>query len=213
MENKIKNIIFDLDGTLWDSRATIIENWNEVLLSKNHLFKPLELSDMNPYMGLLADDILRELIPGISNDEIFNILETINQNENKAILEHGGVLYPKVEDVLKKLAQTMNLFIVSNCQDGYIEAFLEFFQFSGYFQDFESYGRTGQEKMKNIEAVIKRNNLIPAETIYVGDTTTDYQAATANDLKFIFCIYGFGEMKESNNSIRINSITELLDFV
>ena len=44
--------------------------------------------------------------------------------ENEYLSIHGGTLYPGLEDTLKELKKNYRLFIVSNCQSGYIEAFL-----------------------------------------------------------------------------------------
>jgi len=54
---KYSNLIFDLDGTLWDSRATLVENWSEVLINFDLIQNPLKIDDMNQYMGLLPKDI------------------------------------------------------------------------------------------------------------------------------------------------------------
>ena len=56
-----KNLIFDLDGTLWDPRATIIKIWNEVLTQRQLLQRELKPEDMDQYMGLLFDDILKDM--------------------------------------------------------------------------------------------------------------------------------------------------------
>jgi phosphoglycolate phosphatase len=206
---KYKNIFFDLDGTLWDSRSSIIENWNEILRERNYLSKPLKIEDMNPYMGLLANDILKDLIPGISDEEVKDIMISIAENENKIILEKGGILYPNLAETLAEIAETHSLFIVSNCQEGYIESFLQYFQFQNYFQDFESYGRTGKNKAINISLVLERNKLVPEETVYVGDTDTDYHSAKENGLKFIFCEYGFGILPENLSVDKILNIQEI----
>jgi phosphoglycolate phosphatase len=191
-----KNLIFDLDGTLWDARSSIVENWNKVLISHNLLEKPLKPEDMNPYMGLLADKVLIELFPGIQEETIQSIMHEIIQNEAKQIKETGGVLYESVKEILPQLAENHKLFIVSNCNKGYINAFLDYFGFHDYFQDFEEYGRTGKPKAENIQLLMKRNQLKPTESVYIGDTFTDYLSAKENDLDFIFCLYGFGKLEE-----------------
>ncbi len=193
---KTKNLIFDLDGTLWDSRATIIKIWNEILGKHQLIKKELKPEDMDQYMGLLAHDIVKDIIPGISDLQAREILSEIVAEENKILHLEGGILYEGVEETLKSLANTYSLFIVSNCQDGYIESFLDYYQFNNLFVDFESHGRTQKNKSENIQLVMERNQLSTKDSVYIGDTQTDYDAANSNGLSFIFCKYGFGKLAD-----------------
>lgn len=193
-----KNLIFDLDGTLWDPRATIIGIWNEILGKHQLIKRELKPEDMDQYMGLLAHDIVKDIVPGISDERAREILSEIVAQENKVLRVQGGILYNDVEATLKSLANTHNLFIVSNCQDGYIESFLEFYQFNNLFVDFESHGRTQKPKSENIKLVMERNHLSVEDSVYIGDTQTDYDSAKANGLSFIFCEYGFGKLTPSH---------------
>lgn len=191
-----KNLIFDLDGTLWDSRATIINIWNEVLGKHKLIQKELKPQDMDQYMGLLAHDIIKDIIPDLSDLHVHKLLSEIVALENKVLRVQGGILYNGVEDTLKSLAATHSLFIVSNCQDGYIESFLEYYQFNDLFVDFESHGRTQKPKSENIKILMERNQIYPEDSLYIGDTQTDYDSAKANGLPFIFCKYGFGKLTD-----------------
>lgn len=206
----IKNIIFDLDGTLWDSRTTLIESWNLVLNKHKLIEKPLVEDDLNRFMGLLLPNILPTLFPKGKPEDFDKILKEIIEHECKTLSVKGGMIYEKVENTLIELSENYDLYIVSNCQDGYIQAFMKFSKFSHFFKDFESAGKTGKNKQENIRLVLERNNLNPKETIYVGDTQTDYDSATANNLNFVFCNYGFGELDENSKAFaEIHSFDEL----
>lgn len=207
-----KNLIFDLDGTLWDSRATIIKIWNDVLGRHQLIQQELKPEDMNQYMGLLAHDILKDIIPGISDLQIRELLSEVVAEENKVLGIQGGILYPNVEETLKSLANTHNLFIVSNCQDGYIESFLEYYQFNTLFTDFESHGRTQKPKAENIQLLMERNSLSIEDSVYVGDTQTDYDSAISNSLPFIFCEYGFGKLS-SPHETQISIFSDLKNYI
>lgn len=204
-----KNLIFDLDGTLWDPRATIIKIWNEVLTQRQLLQRELKPEDMDQYMGLLFDDILKDIIPGISDQQVQEILVEIVQKENKVLRTHGGILYEGVAETLTSLKKTHNLFIVSNCQDGYIEAFLEYYQFNDLFTDIESHGRTKKPKAENIKLIMERNDLSHENSLYIGDTQTDYDSAKANSLSFIFCEYGFGTLNISKYKPSVSKFSDL----
>ncbi|KFF24972.1 HAD family hydrolase [Chryseobacterium vrystaatense] len=204
-----KNLIFDLDGTLWDPRATIIKIWNEVLTEHQLITRELKPEDMDQYMGLLFKDILKDIIPGISDQQVQDILSEIVQKENKVLHSEGGILYEGVAETLKNLSKNHKLFIVSNCQDGYIEAFLEYYQFNDLFTDIESHGRTKKAKSENIKLLMERNHLSAENTIYIGDTQTDYDSASANGLPFIFCKYGFGKLNASDYKPSVSKFSDL----
>jgi len=114
-----------------------------------------------------------------------------------------------LEATLKILGNKYNLFIVSNCQAGYIEAFYEYHGLGGYFKDFECSGNTGKSKTENVKMVIERNNL--DKPIYIGDTLGDYTAAEGNRIPFIFAQYGFGAVP--NAQFTINKIEDLKDLL
>jgi phosphoglycolate phosphatase len=204
-----KKLIFDLDGTLWDPRATIIKIWNEVLTQRQLIKRELKPEDMDQYMGLLFDDILKDIIPGISDQQVQEILLEIVKKENKVLRTHGGILYEGVAETLTNLKKTHNLFIVSNCQDGYIEAFLEYYQFNDLFTDIESHGRTKKPKAENIKLLMERNHLSHENSVYIGDTQTDHDSANANHLSFIFCEYGFGTLNIPEYKPSVSKFSDL----
>nr|WP_315033185.1 HAD family hydrolase [uncultured Chryseobacterium sp.] len=207
-----KNLIFDLDGTLWDSRETIINIWNDVLNKNKLLQQELKPEDMNQYMGLLAHDILKDMLPGVSDQKIRELLSEVVARENEVLGIQGGILYPGVEDTLRSLAATHRLFIVSNCQDGYIESFLEYYRFNDLFTDFESHGRTQKPKYENIQLLMERNGLSIEDSVYIGDTQTDYDSAASNHLPFIFCDYGFGRLATQHETT-ISAFSDLKKYI
>ncbi len=210
MESKLKNIdsiIFDLDGTLWDSTKGVADSWSEVLSKYNFNKKEVSVNEIKGYMGLTLDEIGKRMMPDIEESTRTKLLEECGKFENKYLIQKGAVIYDKVEDTLEELSKKYKLFIVSNCQDGYIESFLEFSKFDKYFIDFECPGRTNLPKADNIKLVIRRNKL--NNPIYVGDTHLDGESARKANIPFVYARYGFGKTEEYNHAI--NKIEELLE--
>ena len=88
------------------------------------------------------------------------LLEYCCEEENEYIRRHGGQLLTGLQETLQRLRdQGYHLYIVSNCQVGYIEAFMEYHKLGMFFEDFESFGGTGREKSYNIRLVTERNHL------------------------------------------------------
>lgn len=204
--NRFDCIIFDLDGTLWDSSGSILNSWNETISRYGEVREKLTIDDMKGIMGLVIEDVALKLFPYLDEDKRSEVTGQCCINECKYLGEHGAVLYDGLEYTLKILADKYKLFIVSNCECGYIESFYKYHKLDKYFIDFENSGRTGLCKGENIKLIMKRNNLKRA--VYVGDTEGDLKASKIADIPFIYAGYGFGDVKEYDYSI--DSIDELL---
>ena len=200
------SIIFDLDGTIWDPIDTVLSAWNSVIRKSNLINTELTRKDFEGTMGLQMDEISRRFFPAINDQERQKIIRDCCEAEHSVIEKNGGVLFDNVENVLKELSQKYKLYIVSNCQDGYIEAFYKYHTLDQYFLDFENPGRTGLSKGENINLIIERNNL--SSPVYVGDTQGDLEAARFAKIPFIYAEYGFGQVNQYD--MKIESFEELL---
>lgn len=188
-------IIFDMDGTLWDSAIQVAESWNEAVKKHGYDREPLSADDMQAVMGKPMDELSRILFPGVTEEKRAKMLAVCGQEENEYLRVHGGTLYPKLKETLEKLKEKYHLYIVSNCQSGYIEAFLDYYQFHYLFEDFECYGNNELSKGENIALVCRRNELDQA--VYVGDIQADYDASRQAGIAFIHAAYGFGTINDT----------------
>ena len=91
--------------------------------------------------------------------------------ENEYLAAHPGDMYPHMVSILSALSSRYALFIVSNCQTGYIEALMASCGIGAYIADTECFGATGRPKGDNIRLVMERNGL--EKCFYVGDTAMD----------------------------------------
>ena len=178
---KRKAVIFDLDGTLWDSSLQIVKAWNPVLREHG---AEITVEQMCGFMGKTLPVIGSLIFPEKTENEYMKIMAECSSVEHPYVRQHGGVLYPHLEEVLKELSSDFFLAIVSNCQDGYVQAFLDHYEFRKYFDDIEMAGRTGLSKGENISLVIQRNQIEKA--VYVGDTAGDQEAAELAGVPFIY---------------------------
>ena len=199
------SIIFDLDGTLWDSRNTVVEAWNHVLEKHYKELPKVSVDDFKRVMGLQMEEIAEQLFPSLSLETSRTLLAKCEKEENRLIKEKGGCLYEGVEATLTALIRKYELYIVSNCQAGYIESFYAYHQLGKYFNDEENPGRTGLSKGENIKLVMERNKL--RNPVYIGDTAGDQTAAAYAKIPFIYADYGFGQVETYDR--KINSLREL----
>lgn len=187
-----KGIIFDMDGTLWDSAEGVAKSWTRVVNAEYGTERVITAEEIQSVMGKTMDKIAEILFGELEEKERLALLEKCCEDENEYLKEHGGILYPELEETLKELQKEYHLYIVSNCQSGYIEAFLDHYGFGYYFEDMECFGNNGLQKGENIRRLAERNGLTDA--VYVGDIQGDYDATMEAGFIFIHAAYGFGKI-------------------
>ena len=202
-------IIFDMDGTLWDSSKGVAISWTEIVNKEYDKERVITAEDIQGVMGRTMDKIADALFAELSKEERMSLLRKCCIYENAYLKEHGGILFPQLEETFKALRENYDLFIVSNCQAGYIEAFLDHYGFWHYFKDIECYGNNDLPKSENIKKVVERNHLEKA--VYVGDIQGDYDATMAAGLPFIHAAYGFGTIAQE--TAKVDSFAELIKVV
>ena len=201
-----KGIIFDVDGTLWDSAKPVAESWT-LMLERRYpeLARITTPDDMYRNMGKTMDAIGADLFPGLAPDKRDEVMDACMRYENEYLADHPGVTYPNMKETLAALSREYGLYIVSNCQEGYIEALMAACGIASYISDTECFGATGRPKGDNIRLVMERNGL--EKCLYVGDTAMDQEAAGKAGIPFVFASYGFGQA--SGADAVIGSLAEL----
>ena len=209
-------VIFDLDGTLWDSSVQVAESWNVVIereVGKEHT---LSAADIMKYMGLTMTEIADRHFGFLPEKERYELSHKCEEFENSYITEHGGRLFEGVEETLAKLKDMgVKMAVVSNCQEGYIKAFLDSMDMWKYLVDYEEWGRTMLLKADNIKLVMERNGA--SKGIYVGDIQKDSDAAHKAGIDCIYASYGFGEICDAVATLKsfdeLPAVLEKLGFL
>lgn len=187
-----KGIIFDMDGTIWNSAEAVAKCWDEVVQTHPEMTCRITTKDVMNVMGKTMDVIAETLFSELPPAERMKLLDECCDAENAYLKAHGAVLYPALSDTLTTLQRDYHLYIVSNCQKGYIEAFLDHYDYWHFFEDIECYGNNEMKKGANIRLLAARNSLTKA--VYVGDIQGDYDAAMEAGVGFIHAAYGFGHI-------------------
>jgi phosphoglycolate phosphatase len=181
-----------MDGTLWDATREVALSWNQVMARKGR--KALSEQDLARVMGLPMDELACAVFTDLEKEAACALMDECVQVENDYLEMHGARLYPFVEETLRSLRHTYPLYIVSNCQCGYIEAFLEYYGFGELFGDLQCYGMNQKPKGENIRILAERNGI--DNVFYVGDIEGDYHACQQAGGQFIHAAYGFGSLPE-----------------
>ena len=193
----IKNVVFDIDGTLWNSTEVCAGGWRRAVketgYSKAEITGEILRKEFGLPMNIIADHVFYDVDDQDKKDEILKLCckyehELLEANEK-------DISYPGIKDEIKKLAGSYRLFIVSNCQKGYIQLVMGKLGITDCIEDHLCFGETRLTKGETMMQLMERCGLSKDETIYVGDTAGDKEAARFAGVKFLYASYGFGNLE------------------
>ena len=201
------SIIFDVDGTIWDSTQSVADSWNIAIKEHSDLDLTLEPASLSRVFGKTMTEIADAVFPDLEPVKRMELLDFCFEEENRYLETHPGTVYEGVVETIRELAEHYPLFIVSNCQCGYIEVMLKTTGLAPYIKDHLCFGETGQPKSVTIRLLMERNDL--NDVVYVGDTQGDADACRDAEVPFIFASYGFGDVPDAEQ--KINKLSDLCD--
>ena len=186
-----ESLIFDIDGTLWDSRALVAEGYNIQLKAEglDHLCVTAE--DLRPLFGKVMTEIADVILSSIPESERYGIMERCMETENEYLFQNEcRIGYPGVKETMEVLSKKHRIFIVSNAQCGYPELCIDKLGLAPYISGHMCFGDTGTSKGKTIRTLMAKHGIESA--VYIGDTQGDYEATVEAQVPFIWCTFGFG---------------------
>ena len=205
---RFDGLILDVDGTIWNTTGIVAEAWNKTIDTFFPQVPHVNAEILKGQFGKTMDVIADNLFGVLSAEDKKILMEKCCIYEQKALLENTkNITYEGVIETLKKLSSITPIFIVSNCQSGYIELVIEKNKITPLIKDFECFGNTGKSKAENIKLVARRNGL--KSPVYVGDTQGDNEACKEAGVPFIWAAYGFGKPEDNNYYAKIDSFTQL----
>lgn len=204
---RLESLIFDIDGTLWDSRALVAEGYNLQLKEEGFSRYCVDAERLRSLFGKVMTAIADELFPDMAAQARYALMARCMERENRYLQENEcRIGYPGVEETIRALAESHRLFIVSNSQRGYPELCMEKLGLESCFCGHMCFGDTGTGKGRTILALMERYQI--RSCAYVGDTQGDLEASREAGIPFIWAAYGFGTPERFD--LRIDSPAELI---
>ncbi|NCO76125.1 MAG: HAD-IA family hydrolase [Cyanobacteria bacterium] len=180
-----KLFIFDFDGTLADSRMTLVKIANE--LAEEFGYDPVTEDEIIRLSNLSSRDVfLQSPIPPYK-------IPFLLRRVKKELNQHVANLKPfgGINEALSNLKhQGFNLGIVTSNMENNVLEFLKNNKLEHYF-DFVYSANTIFGKNRTINKLIKKHKLLIDKIVYVGDETRDIEAAKKSKIKVIAVTWGF----------------------
>ena len=187
----MKSLIFDIDGTLWDSRALVAEGYNIQLNAEGYSQLCVDAEVLRPLFGKTMTEIADVILATVPVSARYSLMERCMDTENRYLAENEcRIGYAGVKETLEELKKDYRLFIVSNAQCGYPELCMQKLDIAHLFEGHLCFGDTGTEKGQTILELMRRHQITDA--VYIGDTQGDYEATLVAGIPFIWCAFGFG---------------------
>lgn len=210
--NDAQLIIFDLDGTLIDSRADLAAGINH--MRAQFKLEPLSVDTIGGYVGNGVRKLVERSLQGAVNVDLEEALE-INAEYCFSHLVVHTILYPGVEEGIRRLGDAGHkLAVLSNKQGKNSRAIMCHFGLDKFFCAIVGGGDVARLKPEP-DGVLHCLNVAEMEANaawMVGDHCTDLAVAKNAGVKSAFVRYGFGEERGYEPSRYFSSFPELVRY-
>ncbi len=205
-------IVFDLDGTLVDSKDDLASSVNHALSASGFSALPREM--VYSYVGNGATALIRRSLPPGREDALGAVLERFLDHYGRHLLD-TTVPYPGVRDALAAWAGSYPMAVLTNKPIGLTRALLAGLSLSGYFAEVRG-GDSFENKKPHPEGLLRimeGRGAAADRTLMVGDSVNDVLAGRAAGAVTCGVTYGLGAagFAEHAPDFTVDRFPELFD--
>jgi phosphoglycolate phosphatase len=194
MSSSLPVLIFDLDGTLTDSKPGILGCLREVMAARNIS----QNGSLDRFIGPPVEEWVTDLLPRGSEEDRAALARDYRACYDRVGWRNNSV-FPGVSEMLAKLhGDGFPLYVCTSKQEHFAVRILEEFGIAGYFT--AVYGDkieyASHSKIDLLARILSENSLDRDVAWMVGDRIFDFEAARANKIRCVAAGWGYGTPEE-----------------
>ena len=208
-----KLLIFDLDGTLVDSREDLVSAIN--FMRKQFELKELSFDKIVSFIGHGVTNLVKRSIEDSKEIDLEVAIQVTKKYYSENLIVKTYLYEGVIEGIDKLYNAGFKLAILSNKPMDMTKEVIKFFKLENYFEFI--IGASEQFQIKpNSEAVdymIKNLNIDRKNIWMIGDHNTDLEVARNANINACFANYGFGSQGNENFNLKIDSFGEFVKYI
>lgn len=187
----VELMIFDLDGTLVDSREDIANAVNHTLIEIG--LKEKNMEEISSYIGTGMEDLIRKSIDGKTDCCFEDALSIMSEYYKKHSLDNTH-LFPGVKEVLDYFRNKRKVIITNRKREFAVDT-LTALNIYGYFEDITGGDNLGCMKPSScpLEKAMHKFKMNKEKTIIIGDMYIDILAGKKAGIITCAVTYGIGK--------------------
>lgn len=190
-------VVFDLDGTLIDSKQDLADSTNAVIASYGAA--PLPVEQVAALVGEGARVLVTRALQAAGLDAEASASEALNRFRQAYAerMTRATRPYEGIVGVVQQTATRAHLAVLSNKPDAPTHQLLDAFALARYFRWVIGGDSTFPRKPDpaGLRYIMGEAEATPEETLFVGDSMIDIQTGRNAGVRVCVALYGFGKAR------------------